>query len=120
MSIVTLGIYFLYWTYKTFAEIRRWRGQGVNGVVGLLLSFIPVAVFLLPSYIGRLYKEDRIAKGQDPVAAGQNIPITGWTGFLNLIPMIGSIIWVAKVQSNLNNFWEAQGLAAVASVPQPA
>jgi hypothetical protein len=65
MSIVTLGIYFLYWTYVNFQEIKRWRGQGVNGVVGLLLSLIPVSIFLLPSYVGRMYKEDLIEKGEE-------------------------------------------------------
>jgi hypothetical protein len=108
ISIITLGIYYLYWLYKSFAEIRRWRGQGVGGVVGILLSLVIVGVFLLPSYVGRLYKEDLIARGEDPVLAAQKVPITGWSGFLNLIPWIGGIIWMAKVQRKLNNFWEGQ------------
>jgi hypothetical protein len=108
LSIFTLGIYTLYWIVVSFSEIKRWRGQGVGGFVGLLLSLIPVAVFLLPSYVGRMYKEDNIARGEDPVRAGKNVPITGWSGFLNLIPFIGGLVWLAKVQGNLNNFWEGQ------------
>lgn len=110
LTIFTLGIYMLYWIFVSFAEIRRWRGQGVGGFVGLLLSLIPVSVFLLPSYVGRMYKEDFIAKGEDPVQAARNVPITGWSGFLTLIPFIGSFVWLAKIQGRLNNFWEGQQL----------
>ena len=54
MSIFTLGIYYLYWLYKSFAEVRGWRREGVSGIVGLLLSLIVVGIFLLPSYVGRM------------------------------------------------------------------
>src|SRR3954469_23092494 len=57
MSIITFGIYTLYWLYKSFAEVRRVRGQGVSGVVGLLLCFVVVGQFLLPAYVGRMYRE---------------------------------------------------------------
>jgi hypothetical protein len=115
MSIVTLGIYGIYWTYKSYEEIRHYRQQGVNGVVGVLLGLIMVGIFLLPSYVGRMYKEDLIRKGEEPILAAQKVPITGWSGFLVLIPYIGGIIWLAKVQSKLNNFWEGQAHAAASS-----
>lgn len=108
LAIFTLGIYTLYWIYKSFAEVRRWRGEGVGGFVGLLLSLVPVAIFLLPSYVGRMYKEDLVAKGEDPVHAARNVPITGWSGFLTLIPFLGGFIWLAKVQGRLNAFWEGK------------
>ena len=38
LSIVTLGIYLLYWIYITFAEVRAHRGKGTSGIVGLLLA----------------------------------------------------------------------------------
>jgi hypothetical protein len=117
LSIFTLGIYSIYWIVVTFSEIKRWRGQGVGGFVGFLLSLIPVAVFLLPSYVGRMYKEDFIAKGEDPVHAASRVPITGWSGFLTLIPFIGGIIWLAKVQGTLNNFWEGQSPPAASAQP---
>jgi hypothetical protein len=109
LTIITLGIYVFYWTYnKNFQEMKRWRRQGVNGIVGILLCIIIVGVFLLPSYVGRLYKEDLIEKGEEPLLAAQKVPITGWSGFLVLIPYIGGLIFLAKVQSKLNNFWEGQ------------
>jgi hypothetical protein len=31
------------------------------------------------------------------------------TGFWNLIPLVGAIIWVVKVQNAMNRRWEASG-----------
>jgi hypothetical protein len=99
--ILTLGIYGLYWIYISFAEVRARRGQGVAPIVGLLLALIPVSIFLLPSYVGNMYAED-----------GREKPITGLTGLWALVPLVGSIIWLFKVQGRLNDFW--------ASVSEPA
>ena|SRR5438045_8375801 len=70
MSLITFGIYGLYWTYKSFAELRRYRGRGVHPLAGVLLLFVFVSGFLLPAYVGRMYEEDG---WEDP-------PVSGWTG----------------------------------------
>ena len=57
-TLITLGIYAIVWQWKTFNELKRYRGQGVSGFVGFLLGFVLVSVFLLPSYVGKLYQED--------------------------------------------------------------
>jgi hypothetical protein len=101
LLIVTLGIYGLYWIYITFAELQAHRGDGVSGVVGLLLALVPVSIFLLPSYVGEMYAD-----------AGKEKPMTGWTGLWALIPLIGSIVWLVKVQGALNRYWESQTTAA--------
>ena len=108
LSIVTLGIYEIYWLYKSFSELRAYRGQGVSGLAGVLLALVIVSIFLLPAYVGRMYKED----GQEP-------KITGWGGFWVLVPYIGGIIWIAKIQGALNSFWEAKQRAG-AAVPAAA
>ncbi len=109
-SILTLGIYLLYWIYITFAEVKARRGQGTSGIVGLLLALIPVSIFLLPSHVGDMYAE-----------AGKTKPITGYAGLWALIPLIGGIVWLLKVQGRLNEFWaEASQEAAPAAEPAPA
>lgn len=122
LLIFTLGIYGLYWTFISFREIRRWRGQGVGGFIGLLLTFIIVGTFLLPSYVGRMYKEDLIAHGEDPLRAAEKVPITGWSGLLSLIPLVGSFVYLVRVQGKLNDFWEGQELrtASLATVAESA
>jgi len=99
-SIITLGIYFLVWTYKVFQELKDHTSDGVGGVIGLVIALLitPVNWFLLPSEIGNMYAK-----------AGQEKPVTGMTGFWNLIPLIGTIIWVVKVQGAMNRRWESPG-----------
>ena len=57
LSIITLGIYGLYWQYASFREMRQFSGKGVGGIIGLILGiflFI-VNMFLMPSEVGALY-----------------------------------------------------------------
>jgi hypothetical protein len=100
LSIVTLGIYALFWYYRNFEDMKVYSGEGLGGVLGLLLSFFCgiIAIFLLPAEVGNLYGRE-----------GQEKPITGLAGFWNLIPIIGGIIWVFKVQGAINDFWSAHG-----------
>ncbi len=100
LSLVTCGIYFLYWTYKVFQEMKDHSGEGVGGVVGLVIGIIIGVVnwFLIPSEVGNMYER-----------AGQEKPVRGVTGFWNLIPLVGFIIWVVKVQNALNEYWKRRG-----------
>jgi Domain of unknown function (DUF4234) len=99
-SIITLGIYFLVWTYKVFNELKNHTGEGVGGVIGLVIGIVIGIVnwFLLPSEVGNMYEK-----------AGLEKPVRGVTGFWNLIPLIGGIIWIVKVQGALNRRWESVG-----------
>ncbi len=98
-TIITLGIYGMVWAWKTYNELKRYRGQGVGGFAGFLLWFIYVTPFLLPSYVGKLYTED-----------GQRSPISGWSGFWILFPYAGLFIWLVKIQGALNDFWTEKGV----------
>ena len=99
-SIITLGIYTLYWYYAVFEELKQRTGNGVGGVVGLVLGLCIgiVNIFLLPAEVGNMYAQEGLEK-----------PVTGLTGFWVLIPLVGSIIWFVKVQNALNRRWEASG-----------
>jgi hypothetical protein len=97
-SIITLGIYFWVWTYKIFKENKDFSGDGVGGGIGLVLAILLGIVnwFLLPSEIGNIYEK-----------MGREKPVSGVTGFWNLIPIIGFIIWVVKVQGAMNRIYES-------------
>src|SRR6478735_7155098 len=99
MSIFTLGIYSIYWYYTTFEMLKNYRKQGVNGIVGTLLAFVIVSIFLLPAYVGRMYNED----------GNPNNPVSGLSGFWVLVPYAGGIIWLYKIQTALNHFWASKG-----------
>src|SRR4051812_3149366 len=103
ISIITLGIYHLYWTYKVFDEMKRHTGDGIGGVLGLVIGIVInfVNSFVLPSEIGRMYVRD-----------GRAAPMTGWTGLWILLPIIGWFVWIVKVQGALNRYWESKGVIA--------
>jgi Domain of unknown function (DUF4234) len=98
MSIVTLGIYAIYWFYKSFQEIHEYRREGVNGIVGVLLAFIIVSYFLLPQYVGKMH-----------AAEGKPSPVSGMSGFWILVPYAGVYILLYKIQEALNAFWASKG-----------
>jgi len=64
MFIVTLGFYSWYWVFKTEEEMRQHTGEGLGGVLGLVIWIVlhPVMAFVIPSEIGKMYKKD----GQEP------------------------------------------------------
>jgi hypothetical protein len=100
LSIVTLGIYGLYWDYKTFSELKDYSGSGIGGVLGLVLGLFCgiIVIFLLPSEVANLYTEE-----------GQKPPVSAVTGLWILLPIVGGLIWLWKVQGRLNDFWTAKG-----------
>ena len=106
MFIVTLGFYSWYWAFKTQEEMKEHSGQGIGGVLGLVIWILlnPVSAFVIPSEIGKMYEKD-----------GRQPPVNGWTG-LWLFPfgvlIIPAIVWFVKVQGALNEYWEAKGVPA--------
>ncbi|MBF6556365.1 MAG: DUF4234 domain-containing protein [Acidimicrobiales bacterium] len=100
LSLVTIGIYGLYWQYATFKEMKAYSGEGIGGGLGLLFAILlgVVNVFLMPHEVGNLY-----------VKEGKEAPVSALTGFWVLIPIVGGIIWVVKVQGRLNEVWEEHG-----------
>jgi hypothetical protein len=103
LSIITIGIYGLYWQYATFKEMKHYSGEGMGGGLGLLFAFLLgiVNVFMMPLEVGHLYRRE-----------GQPEPVRAVTGFWVFLPIVGGFIWIFKVQGRLNDFWMAHGAHA--------
>jgi hypothetical protein len=103
ISLITFGIYHLYWVFKVFEEMKRHTGAGIGGVLGLVIALVvgPVIWFVLPSEVGNMYAGD-----------GRPKPMTGWTGLWVLLPIVGWFVWIVKIQNALNRYWESKGAAA--------
>ena len=103
-AILTLGIYAFVWVYRTQEEIKRYSGNGVGGVIGLVIFLVIgiVTYFVVPSEVRYMYEDlDGGGKGSSPVR--------GLTGLWVLLPIAGPFIWFFKVQGALNRYWESKG-----------
>lgn len=103
LTIITLGIYGLYWHYEMFKETNEFDNEGITGVVGLLLTIVCgiVTIFLLPWQVGETRKRAGLTEGVNAIY-----------GLWILLPIVGGIIWIVLVQKAANELWESQGAVA--------
>ncbi|MGH9023004.1 MAG: DUF4234 domain-containing protein [Acidimicrobiia bacterium] len=97
LSVVTLGLYGVYWTYQSHEDISQHTRAGVTGLVGVLIGVFAgfVTWFLLPIEIKRMYELE-----------GQTSPVGPSTAFWILL---FGIPWYVKCQSALNQYWASKG-----------
>jgi hypothetical protein len=100
LFLMTLGFYGFYWVYKTHEEMKRHTGDGLGGLLGVvvwLFTFSIATAFVLPSEIERMYAR-----------AGEPSPVTRATGRW-LVPrgllVVPAFVWFARVQQALNRYW---------------
>jgi Domain of unknown function (DUF4234) len=98
--IITFGFYGWWWAFKTQEEMKQHTGEGLGGVLGLVIWILiaPVSAFVIPSEVGKMYRN-----------AGRESPMTGWTGlwlFPGAILIVPAIVWFVKVQRALNRYWD--------------
>jgi len=100
LSVVTIGLYGIYWAYKSHEEVKQHSGEGVGGVVGAVIYLFVgvVTLFLLPIEIKRMYERD-----------GRQSPVSAATAFWVLLLVIP---WYVKCQGALNQYWESKGVTA--------
>jgi Domain of unknown function (DUF4234) len=118
LSIITLGIYYVFWWYFINREMRdfgRARGADLgqspgNSVLALTLG----ALIIVPALVTLWRTSDRIQRTEE--VAGVDRPANGPIIFILLL-IIGPVgIWYA--QNELNKAWEVQASGgAAASLP---
>lgn len=104
LSIITLGIYWWVYCYKTSEEIKLHSGIGVGGAVQLILAIF--TGFVPPFLIANDVKAMR-------EAGGMQSPVSAMTAFWLLIPIAGIFIYLGKVQGALNEYWVSRGAQPV-------
>jgi hypothetical protein len=103
-AIITLGIYTFFWVYRTQEEMKRYSGNGIGGVLGLVIYILisPVTWFVVPSEVRSMYED----------LDGEHAPVRGTTGLWMLLPIVGAFVWFIKVQRALNRYWISKGATA--------
>lgn len=100
LFIVTCGVWGAVWSYRTHGDLKRYNGDGLGEVAGLLLGlFVGVVImFTAPNEIQKMYERD-----------GRESPVSTLLGLWFLLPIIGTFIWYFKTQDALNDFWLSKG-----------
>ena len=103
LFFVTFGIWSLVYYYQTHEEMKRHTGQGIGGVLALVLSlFVGIASpYLLSHEVGGLYER----RGQRPPVNA----VTALWFFPGAFLIVGPIIWFVKTNGALNAYWRSVG-----------
>jgi hypothetical protein len=103
LFFVTLGIWGFVWYYQVHEEMKRHSGEGLGGVLALVIAIIfgLVSPFLVSNEVGQLYER----RGQErPVSA-----LTALWFFPGIFILVGPFIWFVQTNNALNAYWESLG-----------
>ena len=122
LTLITLGIYGLYWYYKVNEEIRDVTGDQTISPGRSLLAVIPGAFLIVPPFIAYYNTANHIALMERERSISNEISPA-------LTVVLGLVIWIgmgAYIQEHLNRVWDAASMGgapvavgAMASPPPP-
>ena len=96
-SIITCGIYFIYWEYKLWDSLYKANGLPSNAGVDVLLSFVTCGIY----FFYMLYKAGKM---ETSALQRYNLPEKEEAMLYVILAVFGlSIVSFAILQSNINN-----------------
>ena len=104
LFFVTLGIWAFVWYYQVHEEMKRHSGEGLGGVLALVIAIIfgLVMPYLSSNEVGQLYER-----------RGQEKPVSGLTGlwfFPGIFILVGPFVWFVQTNNALNEYWQSLGV----------
>jgi len=105
LTIITCGIYGLYWQYKQMEALNGWlRRQDFSFLLWLLLSIITCGIFAM-------YYEYKMAKGINEIQEQNNFRVAGDLPLICLLLTIFGLGFVSLAiqQLEINKFYGATG-----------
>jgi hypothetical protein len=120
LTLITLGIYGLYWFYKVNEEILRYTKDETISPSRSLLAVIPGFLLIVPPFIAYYNTANHIVDMQQRRGIASQISPA-------LVVVIALVIWIGMagyVQEHLNRVWDAAsmpsaGLGGGAPPPPP-
>ncbi|HEX6582212.1 MAG TPA: DUF4234 domain-containing protein [Thermoleophilaceae bacterium] len=117
LSIITLGIYYVFWWYFINREMRdfgRARNTDLGQSPGNSVLAITLGAFIIvPAIVSMWRTSDRIQRSQE--VAGVDRPVIGPIIFILLLLLAPVGIWYA--QNELNKAWTAQSSDTAPTLP---
>ena len=119
LSIVTLGIYHVFWWYEINRELRdygRAHGRDLGqSPARSAVALFPGAFIIIPPLVSAWRGTERV---QGATRIANREPLNGWIALILYI-LIG-VGWAAYLQSELNHVWRVEGVALPGEAPPPA
>lgn len=115
LSLITLGIYGLYWYYKVNEEILRYTKDDTISPGRSLVAVIPGFLLIVPPFIAYYNTANHVAQMQQRKNMNSQISPA-------LVVLLGILIWIgmaAYVQEHLNRVWDASADGSVGASPPP-
>jgi Domain of unknown function (DUF4234) len=116
LTLITIGIYGLYWWYQVNREMvdlgkaRNAEGLGDNPTMSLL-AFFPGALVILPPFFSLYNGTQRMKRAQE-LTTGATPTLNGW--IIVILVVLGlSLVAYGYMQAELNKAWRALPSAAV-------
>ena len=103
LTIITLGIYGLYWYYKANEEILRYTGDQTISPSRSLLAVIPGFLLIVPPFIAYYNTSNHIVQMQEQRGIQSQVSPA-------LVVILALVIWfgmAAYVQEHLNRVWDS-------------
>jgi hypothetical protein len=130
LTLITLGIYGLYWWYQVNREMvdlgkaRNAEGLGDNPTTSLL-AFFPGGLIIVPALMSLYNGTQRMKRAQE-VTTGATPTLNGW--IIVILVVLGlSLVAYGYMQAELNKGWRAlpgaviqPGAEAPGEIEQPA
>jgi len=124
LSVITIGIYFVYWWYQVNREVvdlgrtRDVTGLGDNPTLSLLAIF-PGALVIVPPYVSLYNGVKRFQRAQQ-ATLGDSI-LNGWIvlGLLvaGFVVPFATLIVPGYIQAELNKIWEPHPRPGIEPAP---
>ena len=115
LTIITLGIYGLYWYYKVNEEIKRYTRDDTISPGRSLLAVIPGALIIVPPFIAYYNTANHVVDMQQRRGiASQISPV--------LVVALGIAVWLATgayVQEHLNRVWDSASMPSAGGMAPP-
>jgi hypothetical protein len=127
LSLITIGIYYVYWWYQVNREVvdlgraRNVTGLGDNPTLSLLAVF-PGVLVIVPPYVSLYNGVKRFQRAQQAALGGPTL--NGWIvlGLLvaAFIVPFAALIVPGYIQAELNKIWEPHPRPGIEPTPAPA